>query len=57
MLTIFEINRREFEAVFPLTRIDDVIRKLFAQSQLVEKIRGVLGPVDQTITMPMDAGA
>lgn len=57
MMTMFEVNKREFEAVFPSTPIDDVIRKPFAPSQLVEKIRGFLGLVAQTTTTPMDAGA
>src|SRR5688572_19513005 len=42
MMTMFEVHKSEFEAVFPSTPIDDVIRKPFAPSQLVEKIRGFL---------------
>lgn len=40
MMTMFEVNKPEFEAVFPSTPIDAVIRKPFTPSQLVEKIRG-----------------
>jgi DNA-binding NtrC family response regulator len=43
MMTMFEVNKPEFEAVFPSTPIDAVIRKPFTPSQLVEKIRGFLG--------------
>ena len=39
MMTMFEVNKREFEAVFPSTPIDAVIRKPFVPSQLIEKIR------------------
>ncbi len=42
MMTMFEVNEREFEAVFPSTRIDGVIRKPFSPSHLVEKMRGFL---------------
>jgi two-component system OmpR family response regulator len=56
LMTMFEVNKREFEAVFPSTPIDDVIRKPFAPSQLVGKIRGFLGLLAQTTT-PMDARA
>src|SRR5215217_2799572 len=42
MMTMFEVNKPEFEAVFPSTPIDAVIRKPFTPSQLVEKIRGFL---------------
>jgi DNA-binding NtrC family response regulator len=47
MMTMFEVNKREFEAVFPSTPIDAVIRKPFTHSQLVEKIRGFLGTMTQ----------
>ncbi len=40
MMTMFEVNKREFEAVFPSIPIDGVIRKPFTPSHLVEKIRG-----------------
>jgi DNA-binding NtrC family response regulator len=56
MMTMFEVNKREFEAVFPSTPIDDVIRKPFVPSQLVEKIRGFLGLTAQTTTTPIDGG-
>jgi DNA-binding NtrC family response regulator len=56
MMTMFEVNKREFEAVFPSTPIDDVIRKPFVPSQLVEKIRQFLGLMAQTTTTPFDAG-
>jgi DNA-binding NtrC family response regulator len=44
IMTMFEVNKREFEAVFPSTPIDDVIRKPFVPSQLVEKIRRFFRP-------------
>ena len=47
MMTMFEVNKSEFEAVFPSTPIDGVIRKPFTPSQLVEKIRGFLGTTAQ----------
>ena len=47
MMTMFEVNKPEFEAVFPSTPIDAVIRKPFTPSQLVEKIRGFLGTTAQ----------
>ena len=50
MMTIFEVNKPEFEAVFPSTPIDAVIRKPFTPSQLVEKIRGFLGAMAQGTT-------
>jgi CheY-like chemotaxis protein len=37
MMTMFEVNKQEFEAVFPSTPIDGVIRKPFTPSHLVEK--------------------
>lgn len=50
MMTMFEVNKPEFEAVFPSTPIDAVIRKPFTPSQLVEKIRGFLGAIAQGTT-------
>ena len=50
MMTMFEVNKPEFEAVFPSTPIDAVIRKPFTPSQLVEKIRGLLGAIAQGTT-------
>ena len=47
MMTMFEVNKREFEAVFPSTLIDAVIRKPFTPWQVVEKIRGFLGTMTQ----------
>lgn len=47
MMTMFEVNKPEFEVVFPSTPIDAVIRKPFTPSQLVEKIRGFLGTTAQ----------
>ncbi len=37
MMTMFEVNKREFEAVFLSIPIDGVIRKPFTPSHLVEK--------------------
>lgn len=54
MMTMFEVNKPEFEAVFPSTPIDAVIRKPFTPSQLVEKIRGFfLGTMTQETTRRM----
>jgi hypothetical protein len=39
MMTMFEVSKPEFDAVFPSTPIDAVIRKPFVPSQLIEKIR------------------
>jgi DNA-binding NtrC family response regulator len=50
MMTMFEVNKPEFEAVFPSTPIDAVIRKPFTPSQLVEKIKGFLGAMAQGTT-------
>jgi DNA-binding NtrC family response regulator len=50
MMTMFEVNKPEFEAVFPSTPIDAVIRKPFTSLQLVEKIRGFLGMTTQGTT-------
>lgn len=54
MMTMFEVNKREFEAVFPSTPIDGVIRKPFTPSQLVEKIRGILGTMTQETAKRID---
>ena len=54
MMTMFEVNKPEFEAVFPSTPIDDVIRKPFTSSQLLDKIRGLLGTLSQKTARPMD---
>jgi DNA-binding response OmpR family regulator len=50
LMTMFEVNKGEFEAVFPSIPIDGVIRKPFTSSQLVEKIRGFLGTMAQETT-------
>jgi two-component SAPR family response regulator len=47
MMTMFEVNKPEFEAVFPLTPVDAVIRKPFTPSHLVEKIRGFSNTIIQ----------
>jgi CheY-like chemotaxis protein len=54
LMTMFEVNKPEFEAVFPSTPIDDVIRKPFTSSQLLEKVRGLLGTLSQKTTSRMD---
>jgi DNA-binding NtrC family response regulator len=54
LMTMFEVNKPEFEAVFPSTPIDEVIRKPFTPSQLLEKIRGLLGRLTQKTTRRMD---
>ena len=38
MMTMFEVNRPEFEAIFPSIPIDTVKRKPFTALQLLEKI-------------------
>ncbi|HEU0144022.1 MAG TPA: response regulator [Nitrososphaera sp.] len=53
MMTMFEVNKPQFESVFPSTPIDAVIRKPFTASQLVEKIRRFLGVVIQETTRHM----
>jgi hypothetical protein len=50
MMTMFEVNKPEFEAVFPSTPIDGVIRKPFTPSQLVEKIKGFFATMTQGTT-------
>jgi DNA-binding NtrC family response regulator len=54
MMTMFEVSKPEFEAVFPSTPIDGVIRKPFTPSQLVEKIRGFLATMTQGTMKHMD---
>jgi DNA-binding NtrC family response regulator len=54
MMTMFEVNKSEFEAVFPSTPIDGVIRKPFTTSQLAEKIRGFLSTITQETMRRMD---
>jgi DNA-binding NtrC family response regulator len=54
IMTMFEVNKREFESVFPSTPIDDVIRKPFVPSQLVEKIIEFSGLTAQTTTRHID---
>ncbi|MDW0315721.1 MAG: response regulator [Nitrososphaeraceae archaeon] len=54
MMTMFEVNKPEFEAVFPSTPIDGVIRKPFTTSQLAEKIRGFLSTITQETMRRMD---
>lgn len=54
MMTMFEVNKPEFEAVFPSTPIDDVIRKPFTSLQLLDKIRGLLGTLSQKTVRRMD---
>jgi DNA-binding NtrC family response regulator len=54
MMTMFEVNKPEFEAVFPSTPIDGVIRKPFTTSQLGEKIRGFLSTITQETMRRMD---
>ncbi len=36
-VTMFEVNKPEFEVIFPSTPINAVIRKPFTASQLLEK--------------------
>ncbi len=48
MMTMFEVNKRELEAVFPSTPLDAVIRKPSVPSQMIEEIRRFLPPNDST---------
>ncbi len=41
MMTAFEVNKTEFDAVFPSTPVDKVMRKPFIISQLAEAIREI----------------
>jgi two-component system response regulator ChvI len=41
MMTAFDINRLEFEAVFPSTPVDKVMRKPFVMSELAEAIKEI----------------
>lgn len=54
MMAMFEVNKQEFEAVFPSNPIDGVIRKPFTLSHLVEKIRGFLDTMAQGTTRCID---
>jgi DNA-binding NtrC family response regulator len=54
LMTMFEVNKPEFEAVFPSTPIDDVIRKPFTSSQLLDKIRGLLATLSQKTARRID---
>ena len=49
MMTLFEVNKQEFEAVFPSIPIDGVIRKPCTPSHLVEKIRVFLGTMHRRL--------
>lgn len=46
MMTMFEVNRPEFEAIFPSTPIDTVKRKPFTALQLLEKNKRIFGRGD-----------
>jgi DNA-binding NtrC family response regulator len=54
LMTMFEVSKPEFEAVFPSTPIDDVIRKPFTSSQLLDKIRGLLATLSQKTARRID---
>ena len=54
MMTMFEVNKQEFEAIFPSAPIGGVIRKPSTPSHLVEKIRGFLGTMAQGTTRGID---
>jgi DNA-binding NtrC family response regulator len=41
MMTAFEVNKPEFESVFPSTPVDNVMRKPFLPSQLAEVIKEI----------------
>ena len=48
MMTAFEMNKPEFETVFPSMQVVDVIRKPFLPSKLVEIIRKIR-PLEEAI--------
>jgi CheY-like chemotaxis protein len=54
MMTMFGVDKQEFEAVFPSTPIDCVNKKIFTPSHLVEKTRGFLGTMAQGTTRCID---
>ena len=41
LMTAFDVNKAEFEAVFPSTPVDRVIRKPFVISELAEAIKEI----------------
>jgi len=41
MMTAFEVNKPEFETVFPSMKVDGVLRKPFLPSQLAEMIKDI----------------
>ena len=41
MMTAFEVNKPEFETVFPSMQVENVIRKPFVPSKLVEIIKEI----------------
>ncbi len=41
MMTAFEVNKPEFDAVFPSTHVDRIMRKPFVISQLADAIREI----------------
>jgi DNA-binding NtrC family response regulator len=41
MMTAFELNMSEFEAVFPSTQIDNVLKKPFRIAELAETIKKI----------------
>ena len=41
MMTAFEVNKTEFESVFPSTPVDRVMRKPFVIAQLAEAIKEI----------------
>jgi len=44
MMTAFEVNKSEFESVFPSTKIDSVLRKPFASSKLLAIVERIAKP-------------
>ena len=41
LMTAFDLNKSEFETVFPSTPVDNVMRKPFVASQLSEAIKAI----------------
>lgn len=44
MMTAFEVNKSEFESVFPSTKIDSVLRKPFTPSKLLAIVERIAKP-------------
>lgn len=41
MMTAFDVNKSEFESMFPSTRVDRIMQKPFAISELAETVKDI----------------